>query len=237
MPRSSTGSGRGRTGRQGKRRTGRGKSKASRPSRHPTPHQSRSPHPRRRERWTPRRCPAPAPPGHQLIGSEPPAEVEGEDMRVRSPIERPPAQPVAGTLRRASPLRREASPGAAPGGHSVGAGGSARAPRSGSWKRKLDAASASLLLGAWPDPLPRGAPASVARAGLRAGRRGPPGHHNPVLLDEGLLRRPRPPTRGLRRQVRHRGPRRLEGLGGCQQRVSGSGDLHAEPRVERNQNR
>ena len=80
-------------------------------------------------------------PGQQHAGTEPPTEVEGEDTRVRSPTERPPAQPVAGTFRRSSPPRREAGPGAAPGGRSAGAIRPTQAPKSGSKKRKLDAAS------------------------------------------------------------------------------------------------
>ena len=55
--------------------------------------------------------------------------------------ERSPAQPDAGSLGRVSPPRRQTGLGAAPGGRSAGAGGSARAPKSGAKKRKLDAAS------------------------------------------------------------------------------------------------
>ena len=38
------------------------------------------------------------PPSQQHVGTEPPTQVEGEDELARSLAERPPAQPVAGTL-------------------------------------------------------------------------------------------------------------------------------------------
>ena len=76
-------------------------------------------------------------PGQRRAGIEPPAQAEGEGARVRSSDERSPARPDAGTLERVSPPGHQTGPGAAPGGRSAGASGSARAPRSGSKKRKL----------------------------------------------------------------------------------------------------
>ena len=79
--------------------------------------------------------------GQRGAGTEPPVQAEGENTRARSPAERSPAKPNAGSLRRVSPPRRQTGPGAVPGDRSAGAGGSARAPKSGSRKRKLDATS------------------------------------------------------------------------------------------------
>ena len=80
-------------------------------------------------------------PGQRGAGTEPPAQAEGESPRARLSEEGLLAQADAGTLERVSPPRHQTSPGAAPGGCSTGASGSARAPKRGSRKRKLDAAS------------------------------------------------------------------------------------------------
>ena len=76
-------------------------------------------------------------PGQRLACMEPPAQAEGEGAHVRSSDERSPAWSDAGTLEWASPPGHQTSLGAASGGRSAGAGGSARSPRSGSKKRKL----------------------------------------------------------------------------------------------------
>ena len=85
-------------------------------------------------------------PGQRRAATEPPVQAEGEDMRARSPVEGSPAQPDAGTLELVSPPRGQTGPGATSGGRSAGASGSSRAPKSGSKKRKLDAASGYVSL-------------------------------------------------------------------------------------------
>ena len=80
-------------------------------------------------------------PGHRQVGTEPPVQAEGEDTHARSPAEGTLMQPDARTLERASLSRGQTGPGSASGGRSAGASGSSRAPKSGSKKHKLDAAS------------------------------------------------------------------------------------------------
>ena len=80
-------------------------------------------------------------PGQRGVGTEPPAQAEGEDTRAPSPEEGSPAQLNVGTLERVPPPRHQTGPGAAPGDRSSGAGGPVQAPKSGSKKSKLEAAS------------------------------------------------------------------------------------------------
>ena len=80
-------------------------------------------------------------PGQQEVGTESPAQAKGGDTRAPSPEEGSPAWLDVGTLEWVPPLRHQTGPGVAPGERLLGAGGSARAPKSGSKERKLEAAS------------------------------------------------------------------------------------------------
>jgi hypothetical protein len=80
-------------------------------------------------------------PDQRGAGTEPPAQAEGEDTRAPSPVGTPPALSVAGTLEQASPPKPQTGPGAVPSGCLARSSGSARAPKSGSKKCKLEAAS------------------------------------------------------------------------------------------------
>ena len=80
-------------------------------------------------------------PDQQQAGDEPPASPVGNRAPVQTMGKRTPAQADAETLRRASPPRPRVAPSAPPVGNSAGTSGSARAPKSGLRKRKLDAAS------------------------------------------------------------------------------------------------
>ena len=85
-------------------------------------------------------------PGQRRAGTVPLVRAEGKGTRMQSPAEGLPAQPDAGTLERASPPRGQTGLGATSGDRSVGASGSSRASKSGSKKRKLDAASGYVSL-------------------------------------------------------------------------------------------
>ena len=76
-------------------------------------------------------------PGQRRAGIEPPAQAVGGSTRTRTTDERMPVRPDVETLGRVSPPRHQVGPSAGPIGHSTGTSGSARAPRSGSKKRKL----------------------------------------------------------------------------------------------------
>ena len=78
--------------------------------------------------------------GQRRAGAEAPALVVGERTHVRMMGSRAPTRPGVETLERVTPPRYQVGVGAQPIGHSMGAGGMARAPRSSSRKRKLDAA-------------------------------------------------------------------------------------------------
>ena len=80
-------------------------------------------------------------PGQQEVGTESPAQAKGGDTRAPSPEEGSPARGNMGTFERVPPLRHQTGLGAAPGDRSLGAGGSTRAPKSGSKKHKLEATS------------------------------------------------------------------------------------------------
>jgi hypothetical protein len=79
--------------------------------------------------------------GQRRAGTEPPAPVVGERTHVRKTGKRMPARSGMETLRRVSPPRHQVGLGVPPVGCSTGACGPVQASRSGSRKRKLDAAS------------------------------------------------------------------------------------------------
>ena len=78
--------------------------------------------------------------GQRRAGAEAPSLVVGERKHARMMGARAPTRPGVETLKRVTPPRYQVGVGAQPIGHSMGAGGMARAPRSSSRKRKLDAA-------------------------------------------------------------------------------------------------
>ena len=79
-------------------------------------------------------------PGQRRAGAKTPAPVD-EKAHARTSGERSPTWFDVETLGQVSPLRHQVGPSAAPVGRSTGTGGSARAPRSGSKKRKLGTTS------------------------------------------------------------------------------------------------
>ena len=78
--------------------------------------------------------------GQRWAGDEASTLVVGERKHARTMGARAPTRPGVETLKRVTPPRYQVGVGAQPIGHSMGAGGMARAPRSSSRKRKLDAA-------------------------------------------------------------------------------------------------
>jgi hypothetical protein len=85
-------------------------------------------------------------PGQRRADTEPPAQAEYEDTHAQSPAEGSPPQPGAGTLEGASLPRGQTGPDATSGGCSAGASGLSPAPKGGSKKRKLGAASGYVSL-------------------------------------------------------------------------------------------